>query len=383
MHARQRRAAVRSASAQFSHDDDSFCRKAAQAAYNQTLGTNITHDLHFGYQRDKDYEDRFQTSNGWGLISIPARRRRAGTCPASACGASTPAFFVATVAQQGAGAARHPLGVRLAERRDQRHHPLNNWTFNVGVMDSQDKLYGQGLAKANNFAGFIASPGTKYLMHVFYWKDMIQPRLGATWAYNGRDTVFASFARYMPPANSDARAASWDRNLVRRQRLLRRERQSDRRRPGRLLFRQVVAGGNQAPPRSRNSCSVPRVRSTKRWSVRLYGRARKGDHYLEDTNNTARSAFNAPPGVPTDAYVPDLCDTSLATCSKTNTIRGAIGSGSSYVIANLDGAFTKYYEATAESEYHDQQVHAARLVYLEALLRQLRPGLLARSASAE
>ncbi|MGZ4779998.1 MAG: hypothetical protein ACXV5L_12430, partial [Thermoanaerobaculia bacterium] len=32
-------------------------------------------------------------------------------------------------------------------------------------------------------------------------------------------------------------------------------------------------------------------------------------------------------------------------------ILGAIGSGSSYVIANLDGAFTKYYEATAESEW--------------------------------
>ncbi len=38
------------------------------------------------------------------------------------------------------------------------------------------------------------------------------------------------------------------------------------------------------------------------------------------------------------------------------TIRNAIGSGSSYVIANLDGAFTKYYEATAESEWHSDKL---------------------------
>ena len=63
------------------------------------------------------------------------------------------------------------------------------------------------------------------------------------------------------------------------------------------------------------------------WSVKLYGRARKGDHYLEDTNNNARIAFNPPPGVPQELYVPDLCQTSIATCPA-NSIRGAIGSGS-------------------------------------------------------
>ena len=43
---------------------------------------------------------------------------------------------------------------------------------------------------------------------------MIQPRLSATWAYNGKDTVFASYARYNPAASSLPRAASWDRNLA-------------------------------------------------------------------------------------------------------------------------------------------------------------------------
>ena len=43
---------------------------------------------------------------------------------------------------------------------------------------------------------------------------MFQPRLGATWAYNGRDTLYASFARYNPAASSLPRAASWARNLA-------------------------------------------------------------------------------------------------------------------------------------------------------------------------
>ena len=83
---------------------------------------------------------------------------------------------------------------------------------------------------------------------------MIQPRLGATWAYNGRDTVYASFARYMPPANSDARAASWDRNLVAQlNAYFDTRRQSDRHRAERVVVRQVVG---------RMASSIPRSRST-------------------------------------------------------------------------------------------------------------------------
>src|SRR4029078_9931264 len=51
-------------------------------------------------------------------------------------------------------------------------------------------------------------------MYDIGWGDMLSPRLGATWAYNGRDTLFASLARYYPAASSLPRAASWDRNLA-------------------------------------------------------------------------------------------------------------------------------------------------------------------------
>jgi hypothetical protein len=79
------------------------------------------------------------------------------------------------------------------------------------------------------------------------------------------------------------------------------------------------------------------------WSTRLYWRYREGSHFWEDTNNNARQAFRSaatPASVPNALYIEDL------------TARLAeITSGSSYVIAELDGAYTKYYEATAESEW--------------------------------
>jgi len=335
-----------------SADNDSFGRKSGQVAYNLTLGsTSLSHDLHFGYLRENAYEDLNRASNGWGAISIPAGVGTAGTCPASACGTATPAFFVATFAAQGVGS----LPVIHSEYHSQNFEindviHWKDWSFNVGVIDSQDSLYGQGLAKADNYAGFIASPGTKYLMHAFSWKDMIQPRLGATWAYNGRDTVFASFARYNPPANSDARAASWDRGLVQTVNAY-----FDAN--GKLIGVDPVGSSSGKwwqdgvkPPEIKEITVGTARQMTDSWSMKFYGRARKGDHYLEDTNNVARSAFNPPAGVPTGDYVPDLCNASIKTCPA-NSIRGAIGSGSTYVIANLDGAFTKYYEATVESEW--------------------------------
>jgi hypothetical protein len=336
---------------QFARDDDSFFRRGFQAGYDITLGSTVTHDLHVGYQRYKDEEDRFQSSNGWGLISVPAAVGANGTCPANACGTATPAFFLAQVSQQGARdvpAIHAEFEVQNIELNDTIR--WNDWSFNVGVLLSQDTLYGQGLAEADNYAGFVGSPGTQYEMHTFGFDEMIQPRLGATWAYNGNDTLYASYGRYSPSANSDARAASWDRNLV-----------------AQLNVYFDAAGKliGSAPNASssgkwwQEDIKHPHIdefligtgqQFTPSWSTRLYGRYRKGENFIEDTNNNARQAFGAPAGISRDDYVPDLCNGSQATCGP-NTIRGAIGSGSTYVIANLDGAFTKYYEATMESSW--------------------------------
>ncbi|HVR38945.1 MAG TPA: TonB-dependent receptor, partial [Thermoanaerobaculia bacterium] len=203
---------------QFAADNDDFFRKSGQIGYNITFGSKATHDLHFGYQRYTDSEDRFQSSNGWGVITIPggATTAQGGVnCPAAACGTAKPAFFIANFSPQTTGqipTIHSEIKTQNIEINDTI--ALSNWTFNVGLLASSDTLYGQGLAKADNIAGFVKSPGTKYKMHETPFHDMLQPRLGTTWAYNGQDTVYVSYARYNPAANSDARAASWDRNLV-------------------------------------------------------------------------------------------------------------------------------------------------------------------------
>ncbi|HKB78551.1 MAG TPA: hypothetical protein VKH35_02430, partial [Thermoanaerobaculia bacterium] len=332
----------------FSADNDSFFRKGGQVAYNYTLGTKVSHDLHVGYQRYNDSEDRFQTTNGWGTISIPGGSGAAGTvCLPPACATATPAFFIAAFSPQSIGTVpviHSEFHSQNIEFNDTIH--WQNWAFNVGVLDSQDILFGQGLAKADNVAGYVASPGTKYKMHTFGWGQMLQPRLGATWAYNGSDTVFTSFARYMPPANSDARAASWDRNLIQQVNAY-----FDAN--GKLLG--VAPNNSSSGKWWQAGIKHPEIKEwmvgtarqlNSAWSARVYGRYRKGDHYIEDTNNSARVLFNPPAGIPQEPYVPNL-----GTVSTPGSIRNAIGSGSSYVIANLDGAFTKYLEATAETEW--------------------------------
>jgi len=332
---------------QYSDNQDDFYRKGGQIGYNYTLGGRITHDLHAGYQRYIDEEDRTIVSNGWGVLSIPAAvgtGRGSGTCPAAVCGKATPAYFVAQFNQQGTGLP--PIHSEFHSQNIEVNDTIhwNNWAFNVGVLASNDTLYGQGLAKADNLAGFVSSPGTKYKMHEFTFGDEIQPRLGATWAYNGTDTVWTSYARYYPAANSDARAASWDRNLQR-------ENFAYFDATGKLLG--VEANASSSGKWWQSGIKPPRIdeymvgtgrQLNAHWSTRVYGRYRHGVDYMEDVNNGARLFADAPSNIPHELYIPNLTD-----------IRKAIGngttSGSTYVIANLDGAFTKYYEATAETEW--------------------------------
>lgn len=326
------------------HNDDSFFRKSGQVGFNYTVGSSaMTHDLHAGYQRYNDSEDLFRDSNGWGSITAPG-----GTvnCPATACGTAKPAFYQATFQQQTGGlvpiihSEYHSQNVEL---NDSIH--WKDWTFNVGVLASNDTLYGQGLKPADNLAGFVKSPGTKYKMHDVPFSQMIQPRLGATWAYNGADTVYASYAKYNPAANSDARAASWDRALVNTLNAY-----FDQ--SGNLMGVDPVKSSSGKlfvdgikPPETKEYMIGTAKQLTSQWSARLYTRYRKADHFWEDTNNDARVTLNPPAGIPRELYIPDL-----------SARLAAIGSGSTYVIAELDGAFTKYYEATAETDWQGKNL---------------------------
>ena len=173
----------------------------------------LRHNLHAGYQQYIDSEDLIRSSNGWGSITVPGGgiilQRHAdllsGDVPA-------------------AGHRRRaddPLRVPLAEHRGQRHDHLEELDVQRSAsLASNDTLYGQGLQNdASTLSGFVNATGTtsesrKYKMYEIPFSKMLQPRLGATWAYNGKDTVFASYARYNPAASSLPRAASWDRNLL-------------------------------------------------------------------------------------------------------------------------------------------------------------------------
>lgn len=318
-------------------DDDDFYRDALQVGYNLTLGTSVQHELHLGYQWYTEEEDLVRSSNGWGLISVPGGRL------AAIPGTGQSAYYTARIQQQSTGQAA-PIHSEFQSHNFELNDTIKwgHWTFNLGVLMSRDTLYGQGLREdSSTLSGYVSAPGNKYEMYQIPFGQMIQPRLGATWAYNGKDTLYAGYAKYKPAASSLPRAASWDRNLT-----------------GTFIdthfdvngvaFAAVPVGSSSGKlfvedmtSRSVDEFLLGTARQLgSRWTGRLYGRYREGSHFWEDTNNTARVAYAPPPDIPGELYIPDL-SAQLA----------QIGSGSSYVIAELDGAYTKYYEVTLESEW--------------------------------
>ncbi|HKW00352.1 MAG TPA: carboxypeptidase regulatory-like domain-containing protein [Vicinamibacterales bacterium] len=327
-------------------DKDDFFRDGIQFGYNYTwLMSSATHTLHAGYQWYVDSEDLTRRSNGWGSLSVPAGTRNFN---------GTPIFYQAAFQQQTTGS----VPTIHSEYRSQSFEfndsiGWRNWNFNAGLLMSNDTLYGQGLRNdASTISGFTAAPGNKYKMYEIPFSKMMQPRLGATWAYDGTNTVFVSYAKYNPAASSLPRAASWDRNL------------------GVTINGYFDASGvlfgtdpnassagklfvPDLTPRTINEILYGTARQFKdRWTGRLYGRYRKGSHYWEDTNNTARLAFNPPAGIPQAPYIANLADQLLQLGSTSN----AASRQAAYVIADLDGAFTKYTEATVEAEYHGGRV---------------------------
>jgi len=327
----------------FQVNDQDFYRKSGALSYDFTIGSSLAHDVHVGYERNELKEDLARFSNGWGQITAPGGIT---TCPASVAScAGQPIFYQADFQRNTAGSIGRQV---ITSEVETDNFEINDtirwgdWSFNVGVMLSNDTLFGQGLKEdSSTISGFVAAPGNRYKMYEIEWSKQIQPRLGATWAYNGNDTVYFNYARYNPEANSLARAASWDRNtlgLVTR---------AFFDASGNLIGSEQVAASSgklfvdDLDPRHTDEFMVGTSQQlTPGWSARAYGRYRYSTNFWEDTNNNARVAFNPPPGVPRELYIPDLA-AKIA----------QIGSGSTYVIAELDGAFTKYYEATLESDW--------------------------------
>ena len=311
-----------------------FFRQSAQVGYDITFGTTLAHDVHVGYQRFEDSEDLRRSSNGWGVLRAPRGVTFQGQAVAYQAEFTRPLLGTGSANNIHSEYVSHNLEINDTIR-------WGDWSFNVGVMASDDTLYGQGLREDSSaVSGFVAAPGNKYEMYNIPFEKTIQPRLGATWAYNGQDNVYASYAKYVPAASSLPRAASWDRNTLG----LTTRVHFDA--TGLIIGSESVASSSgklfveDLDPRYTDEFLVGTSQQfTPTWSARAYGRYRYSSNFWEDTNNNARVQW-APEGYPKDLYIADL-----------SARLAQIGSGSTYVIAELDGAFTKYYEATLENDY--------------------------------
>jgi hypothetical protein len=327
-------------------DKDDFFRTSWQIAYNLNLGSTTSHDIHLGYQRYTDSEDLIRSSNGWGSITVPGGRS------ASLGIGGVPAYYIAAFQQQTTGAVppiHSSYWSQSIEVNDTIRH--KNWSFNLGLLASNDRLYGQDLKEdSTTVSGYVKSPGTVYQMYELPFKKMLQPRLGATWAYNGKDTIYASYATYVPAASSLPRAASWARNLATTINAY-----FDQ--TGVLYGVAPVAGSTgklfvagMTPKTVQEYLLGTSKQINPRWTARAYARYRYADHFWEDTQNNARLVFGMPAGWgPSELYILNLTDRL--------TQIGVSSSNSAYVITELDRAYTKYYEATVESEYRSTKVY--------------------------
>lgn len=325
------------AAAQINNQD--FFRESFEIAFDHRMYIgDTTHDLHFGYQWSDIAEDLNRFSNGWGTITIPGGR---------VTQAGVPVYFQAQVDQQslvrGSGAV--PSIYSSSELQSIELNDTitrGDWVYNIGVMLSNDVLYGQGLTResSNPITGLRQSPGSRYKMYEVDWDDMIQPRLGVSWNYSDDASAFASYARYNPAASSLARAASWDRNLRATNNVY-----FDQN--GNFITATNVASSSgkwfveNMTPRQTDELMVGLSKAfSPELTMRGHLRYRKSSHFWEDTNNDARFAINTPANIANELYVENL-----------SAIRGEIG-GSTFVIAELDGGFTKYYEASLEANWN-------------------------------
>jgi Carboxypeptidase regulatory-like domain len=315
-------------------DDNDFFRESFQTSYDLLLGSSISHELHVGYQYTLDEEDLFRTSNGWGAITVPGGRTLFN---------GQPIFFQAAVQQQGV----EGFSVPTIHSEYKAHNieindviKWRNFAFNIGVLASNDQLFGQGLRpNSNNLSGFELSKTSKYKQYELDFEDTLQPRLGAVWAYDKASTVSVNYARYIPSASSLPRAASWARNL------------------GATVNAFFDASGNfigstpeaassgkffqdNLDPRTTDEYALSTARSFGGgWTARANARYRYSYNFWEDTENDSRIRYNPPAGIERTLYIANLAQ-----------VRAEIG-GSSYVIAELDGSFNKYYEAGLEAEW--------------------------------
>lgn len=321
-----------------------FFRESFEVAFDHLVYTdNATHDLHFGIQYMEVSELLLRVSNGWGTISAIGGLEEAFE-------SDTPVFYRAAVRQQGLISGSDSVSPPIDSVTKMYNIEINDtieigdWTYNIGFLISQDTLYGQGLRKnPNNLSGFELAIGERYEMHKFDWDEMIQPRVGVTWNYSDSASAFINYARYHPTASSLSRAAAWDRNFA--DRIMDVNFDID----GNFIDAEPQSGSGGklweagVKPRSIDEVLVGWTKDVSGdLTVRAHARYRKGDHFLEDVPNDIYLHGSPPANYAREEVIPGYAD-----------MLADLGGGSirSFVIDELDGAFTKYYEASVEADW--------------------------------
>ena len=339
-----------------------FYSQSFEVALDHTFDFGeTTHDLHIGYQYTEGQEELARTSNGWGLISVIDGANTDDAPDNAALYAQTEQMSFVTADGTRVPAINSYMETHNFEINDSI--TWNDFIFDVGFLISQDTLYGQGLREADTLSGFVEAPGNKYEMYEIDWKDMIQPRVGVTWAYNGSDTVFASFAQYNPDVSSLARAASWDRNSAATLNVYWDEN-------GNYISSTPRAGSSGKffedgiSPRRVDELTIGTTKDFENGiSLRSHIRYSEGSNFWEDTWNGTRGygCYDGPgPNgeicVPDDIaaeglFIPELDDW------RSQLANGDGLSGSSYVIAQLDDAYTKYLEFSVEATWMGERTY--------------------------
>ncbi|MDX3772560.1 carboxypeptidase regulatory-like domain-containing protein [Chromatiaceae bacterium AAb-1] len=348
--------------AYYQYNNQNFYRDSFEVALeHEIIGDEVVHSLHFGLKYSKGEEELSRLSNGWGSITYNGGRNLVLDSTVTGIDSSD-VYYIATTEQmsflnsegQAVSAIYSSSESWNLEINDTIEH--GNFTYNIGVLISKDTLYGQGLRETDS--GYVVERGNKYKMYSFDWKDMIQPRLGINWKYDGENSVFANYASYNPEASSLARAASWDRNTQAALRVYFDEN-------GDYLASGAASGSsgklfadNMKPHRIDEITIGTTKAITDRLQLRGHTRYRYGSHFWEDMPNDARiRAYpdsSQAPGTPAHIvekglYIPDLAD-------RYSDSMGVPGAGT-FVVAEVDDGQSKYWEVSLEAEYFGDRTY--------------------------
>lgn len=350
-------------------NDNRYLSNTFEIALDHVIETDfMTHELHFGYQEEEGSEELLRVSNGWGNIAYwgGLDKEEGGIVAPNGDPVPVGTVYRATVQTRGydAGGLTGPLVSRSKSRTFEFNDTMywEDWIFDLGFLISQDTIYGQGLRRANTSSGWEEARGNTYVMKKVGFKDTFQPRFTATWNYSDTASGFVSFARYNPAASSLARAASWDRRTG-----------------GSTTWVYFDKDGKYLGDKTNVSSTgklfvdgiKPRVMQElivghqmewrDDWTIRNHLRYRRSWNFWEDTPNNSRIRYDA---ASYQGRVARFADTYPDLVKAANDgqfdspnpkalympVNNLIGEGS-YIITQLDGAYTKYLEASTEVDY--------------------------------